>query len=122
MPTNNQLTQVSSRGTGNSWCRAPLDRQIQLNNQTITLEEVARFLALIKCDARVVVPNRMTKQRWGVARISRNEVVLYRCSVWVFLHEVAHMLTPGCGHGPKFGEKLDALQMVWQVVEAAGMV
>ncbi|MCK9506041.1 MAG: M48 family metallopeptidase [Porticoccaceae bacterium] len=113
------LPLVNTPGSGNSGCRTPKSVMVRLNNQPITQGEIDHFV-YVACKKHgaspvwVTLSNRKTRRRWGTAWPTQRRVTMYRHSVWVFLHEMAHMLVPkGTGHGPAFARRLDELIDMW---------
>ena len=108
------LIKVGKIGTGESQCSTPKNTRIKFNDVHITIKDINKFLDYInERDISVQLSNRKTKNRWGTAILSRKEILLYRHSVAVFLHELAHVLCDERGHGRIFGRKLDELYEIW---------
>jgi hypothetical protein len=121
------LTKTNTPGTGNSKVRVPKYKMVDLNNTAITTPKINKFLQAVKKtynqtdSIKVVVSNRKTVRRWGTANILENKIILYRHSVWVFLHELAHLIEKPVrvngrwdAHGQKFGNALTELVKIWE--------
>jgi predicted metal-dependent hydrolase len=90
--------------------------RINWNNTPLSPEVARRFLDSIDmADTTVTFSKRKTKRRWGTAWKKTNRITLYRHSVWMFLHELAHIKAPvKSGHGREFAQALDDLFAAWQ--------
>lgn len=116
-----KFTQTNSIGTGESYVRVPRAEVLRLNNTHITPEIAELFLLANMIPCQVEFSSRDTKRRWGTAFARSKRVILYRHTVWTFLHEVAHTIADVAEHhGPQFGQILDALYLKWKVVETNG--
>jgi hypothetical protein len=65
---------------------------------------------------------RSTSAAWGLAWDEKGLAVLYRPSVAVMLHELAHLLTwakSSSAHGKAFAENMDYLIDRWMALQAA---
>jgi hypothetical protein len=52
--------------------------------------------------------------KWGESIEYSNEIVLYRHSVWILLHELAHVVAPwNAKHDRRFAKKLQLLNRWW---------
>ncbi len=115
------LVKTNTPGTGNSKTRLPEKIMIDLNNKEINIKQISDFLGFIKTkDVKVNVSNRNTSNTWGSACPYRKYINLYRHSVWVFLHELAHIISPPKKvngrrdiHGQDFGNALRNLVNQW---------
>jgi hypothetical protein len=88
-----QFFKTGFPGTGNSkLSKDHYERMISLNNIPITdemIDEYFKFSHIQKC--LVVLSDRPTKHRWGTAVWKKDKILLYRHSIGVFLHELAHI-------------------------------
>ena len=123
------LEKTDNPGTGNSRCRVSKETMIEYNNIEITKSQVTGFLNFLSLNGyekakkiNVVLSNRKTSRRWGTANIAKNKVLLYRHSVWIFLHELAHLISPPKMvngrrdiHGTHFGKALGDLFNLYRV-------
>jgi hypothetical protein len=130
------LIKVDCCGTGNSKVELPQETMTGLNNVHIQnydwrlfldkvlaeYDYVGPFVEDLNSEVRVLLKTRKTVGVWGSAQYLGGEIVMYRHSVWVFLHELAHMLTFDHGmkradvypyHGKRFGETLRAIAETW---------
>ena len=123
------LEKTDRPGTGNSRCSVSKEKMIEYNNIEITKSQVADFLNFLSVNGyekakkiNVVLSNRKTVRGWGTANITKNKILLYRHSVWVFLHELSHLISPPKMvngrrdvHGSHFGKALDDLFNLYRV-------
>ena len=126
------LEKTSFPGTGNSRCRVSKKKMIEYNNIEITTKQITDFLNFLSVNGyekvkkiNVIISKRETSKRWGTANIDKNKILLYRHSVWVFLHELAHLISPPKSvngrrdiHGYDFGKSLDELFNLYGVYQA----
>lgn len=111
-----RLSKEYKAGTGNSRVTIPKSEQIRLNNTPIFITEAVCFTKQItKSIPSIVFSRRKTKSRWGTAfSFPQRKIILYRHSVYIFLHELAHVLCGGKEkHSRVFGRKLDHLYELW---------
>jgi predicted SprT family Zn-dependent metalloprotease len=125
-----ELPRAFSPGTGNKSSRVRRDDMIALNDINIGQYDFNAFIKMINkehfnkdIDIDIILSNRQCKNRWGTAYLIRKKVLLYRHSVWVFLHEIAHVYThhtnpPDLGrrrraHGIRFGKMLNKIYILW---------
>lgn len=109
-------------GTGNSKVYTNSDILIELNNIPITKEKIDIFFKILKInDISVKMSNRKTVRRWGTANFQTRQITLYRHSVMVFIHELAHIFTRASMkngrwdyHGYEFGRTVDYFIIIWQ--------
>ena len=105
-------------GTGNSYVQVNSAEILRLENTPITAEQIGLFLGWQQIPARVELSSRNTKQRWGTAIASEGRIILYRHSVWTFLHEIAHIIAGHkCGHSGDFPVALRGLYLAWKEIE-----
>ena len=118
------MKEVSTCGTGNNEVRLPKDVMVKWNNIPIHEVDAWRFAEAIGFgEVEIVFSNRRTKRRWGSCKWWFNnrppKLLIYRHSVWVFLHEFAHAITHltyglrASTHGPEFGSTLTMLYDRW---------
>lgn len=69
---------------------------------------------------KVTLSNRKTVKRWGTACPDKTKILMYRHSVWIFLHELSHLISPPVRvgnkwdiHGQHFGSTLTKLYQIW---------
>ena len=100
---------------GTGVARLNIDKKylIKLNNITISNDTALDFLKTYNIICSVNFSNRKTKQRWGTAFYKQDRIILYRHSVMIFLHEVAHITAYNhydhMGHGKPFLRELKIL-------------
>ena len=119
---------VPNPGTGNKSTKVTKSEKVRLANIIITNIEVINFLKLLyrmgEAKIQVNLSNRRTSKQWGVARTNQRRVVIYRHTIWVFLHEIAHILDVkkdftgrrirnNKPHGREFGIQLKMLYDLW---------
>lgn len=112
------MNYTNQRMTGEYYVEVTRDERIRLNNKPIDGDKTTLFLKWQNVPAKVEFSNRTTKYRWGTTWQKRKRIVLYRHSVWVFLHELAHLVAPQDNHGPDFGVALRGLYLQWLKLEA----
>lgn len=132
MIANSRFKWASHPGTGNKSCRVNADEKLRLTNVLIDRAQANEFLKVLYAtgEAPILVDfsNRRTSTRWGTAWSIMRRVTIYRHTVWVFLHELAHILdvkkeftgypagytVPSRKpHGPDFGSHLTCLYEMW---------
>lgn len=122
-------------GTGHNQVSIPKSKLIELNNTVIdkttlikTLKEADREGAMN--DVMIEFPIRETKRRWGTTRFDRatkiaTKAIIYRPSVMVVLHELAHVLQMNSNdpivknskpHGAQFARKLENLIKTYEAI------
>jgi len=119
-------------GTGESHCGVSESIRVKMNNTPISQMEAAFFARyawkqIHGTDKEITIEfsERRTKNQWGTAWRHSLRITLYRWSVGIFLHELAHLTADEGGHGPAFGAALNKLYILWfrdegqQVVELA---
>lgn len=107
------MEEFENAGTGDYYCTVPEEVRVALNNTLISESQIGLILGLVSCKTKVYLMTRTPRHRWGTAFKKSNRILLYRPSVWTFLHELAHILTEEYGHGLEFGKKLDTLCELW---------
>jgi len=108
-------------GTGESKVKTPFSRRVLLNNTPISEKEAKDFSEWYSLNynkpklLRLTLSNRKCKRRWGSTWPSRKRIILYRHSVGVFLHELAHVTVddPKEHHGKKFAAELDNIHRAY---------
>jgi len=129
------MDEKDADGTGHNQVSIPKSKLIELNNTVIdkttlikTLEEADREGAMN--DVMIEFPKRETKRRWGTARFDKitgraTKVMIYRPSVMVVLHELAHVLQMNSNdpivknskpHGVQFARKLENLIKTYEAI------
>lgn len=119
-------------GTGESYCGVSEAIRVKMNNTPITQIEAALFAKYAWKQVRsteeeimIEFSERRTRSAWGTAWRHNKRIILYRWTVGIFLHELAHLTATEGGHGPQFGAALNKLYILWfrdegqQVVELA---
>lgn len=105
-------------GTGECLVRVPRSERIRLNNTPLDIEQAEMFLMWQRLPVKVEFSYRATSQRWGSAWPKEGRMVLYRHAVWIFLHELAHLLAdPNEHHGSQFARCLEGLYLKWKEIE-----
>ncbi len=89
---------TNSPGTGNSSSKINKTKMIEYNNIKIDRKRVNSILNKIEkefgiSNVNVELSNRDTKRRWGTAFLNQNKIIIYRHSLHVLLHELAHIIT-----------------------------
>jgi hypothetical protein len=116
------LTRIGYCGSGEGYCKTSSAVRVDLNNVEVSPTEArALVLKLQKhfsdCEPiRLEFSNRRPRRTWGSAWIGSRRIKLYRHSVGVLLHEVAHLLTHSFDehHGRRFATLLDECIKVYQ--------
>lgn len=113
----------TTEGSGASKCRTPKAERVKWNNTKIDgwllnafSEWTYQNKHRIGFEPRrmtIKLSRRRTSRTWGSAWPLQNRVNIYRHSVWVVLHEMAHIISPPRNgakpHGIKFCRTLDAM-------------
>lgn len=128
---NSRFTWEPKPGTGNKSTKGVTDAEkLRLTNVLIDRAGMDEFLNLLydngEAKMDITLSDRRTTRRWGSAFYMDRRVILYRHTVWVFLHEVAHVMDVHTSvfnsaqrvrtvkpHGPNFGFHLSRLYEVW---------
>jgi hypothetical protein len=105
-------------GTGNSYVGVEWSEMVRLQNTPVDKEQIKLFLTWQQMAVTVELSSRQTRKRWGSAWPKKKRIVLYRQSVWTFLHELAHVLTPGDHHSGMFPAALHGLYLKWKEIES----
>lgn len=115
-------------GTGNKSTPVAQAEKVRLANVIIENSEARDFMEVLydtgEKSIRVELSRRRTSRRWGSAWPLDRRVVIYRHTVWVFLHELAHILDvkksftgqtvyANRPHGRDFGMCLKTLYDLW---------
>ena len=115
-------------GTGNKSTPVAQKEKVRLANIIIENAEARAFMEVLygtgENEIRVEMSNRRTSRQWGSAWMLQRRVVIYRHTVWVFLHELAHILDvkrdftgrtiqANRPHGRDFGLCLKTLYDLW---------
>jgi len=118
-------------GSGNYSARVPRNEMVKLNNINIAKYDFNAFIKMInkkyfEKDINIFIDlnYRICKYSWGVAYYSKKKVILYRHSIWIFLHEIAHIYDYHINsmesqyrrrpHGRMFGEILNRIYKLWK--------
>ena len=97
------------------------DRMFNLNNNSVSESLINEFFSINKiepCD--VNLSQRKTKRRWGTAWQKENRITLYRHSIGMFLHELAHIIAvrefgrKGKGHNFFYWAVLEGMIDTWE--------
>ena len=111
MYTTNQI------GSGHRYLSFNKDAHVMLNNEPIDSDMVKAFMSTfpsaIVNEVKIEFSNRITRRRWGTAWSYARRIVLYRHVAGVFLHELAHILTPGHRHDFIFARQVRQLFEQW---------
>jgi predicted metal-dependent hydrolase len=110
-----RLRKSNCTGTGNDRCNVERDEMVRLNNIPIERIQIINFTKKLGLYGKthVILSNRKTVARWGTCWTQTGRIILYRHSVWIFLHELAHIASKSPGHGSDFGDALDTLYLEW---------
>jgi hypothetical protein len=129
MISNSRFAYTTHPGTGNKSCRVDAAEKIRLSNIIIDHAGVTEFMDILyssgERNIKVELSNRHTSKRWGCAWTMSRRIKLYRHTVWVFLHELAHILdvkknftgytvSARKPHGLDFGNHLSCLYEIWK--------
>ena len=113
------MEKVYTCGTGHAYVQVPRAEILRLENMPITLEDATLFLQWQQIPLTIEFSERNTKQRWGTAWPKEGRIILYRHSIWTFLHEVAHIVAgPGQHHAGDFPAALRGLYIAWKQLES----
>ena len=125
---NSRFRFMKHPGTGNKSCKVSAAEKLRLTNLIVSKKDVEYFLLVLYATGedriRVELSPRRTSSRWGTAWSPERRCILYRHTVWVFLHEVAHVLDikkdftgnrirNNKPHGREFGLHLKCLYELW---------
>lgn len=111
---------VSRPSSGESRCKTAPALRVELQNLPLQegwIEDFCEYIGPVwplapKVD--VTLSSRETKWRWGTAWPTQRRMTLYRHSVGIFLHELAHLMVPQRnGHNRVFATCLDGLINMW---------
>ncbi len=116
-----ELLFVNKTSVGERYVTVALADRISFNNAPISPEVAQRFLELVGAgNVCIEFSARKTRCRWGTAYKKKGRIVLYRHSVWMLLHELAHIQAPaGAKHSRVFARVLDGLFAKWQQATGA---
>jgi hypothetical protein len=90
--------------------------RVVLNNKKVKVEDMERFLGHWGLSVPyIILSDKKPKKRLGMASVHQQRVVLYRHSVLVCLHEIAHIFTGEHGHHDRFIHNLDRLIYLWTI-------
>lgn len=104
--------------TGESLVNVSVSERLRLLNEEITPDTAKLFLIAHKLPVTVEFSRRDTKIRWGTAWAKKRKIILYRHCIWMFLHELAHVMAgPGEHHGELFALALQGLYLKWKELE-----
>lgn len=105
-------------GTGEARVSVSHAERVRLNNKEITPDVASLFLTAHQIPAKVEFSQRATMNAWGTCWSEEMRIILYRHSVWTFLHELAHVLTPKDRHAGMFPIALKGLYLKWKEIES----
>ena len=113
------------KNTGDSKVSVPMDEYLRLNNRRIYPKQADEFIEFLlrKKDLnqaqrlslkRLVIEFSAKKTKKLFGRVIKyayffNRIILYRYSIWIFLHELAHVLCISGYHDQVFASTLDGL-------------
>jgi len=115
-----KMEKTNFKGVGESKVKTPWSIRKELNNTPITPIEAFYFIRVVNAfketekNVTVEFSKRNTIKRWGVSHRGNNKITLYRHSVNVFIHELAHLYAPMNGHGPEFAKEMDNFLCLWR--------
>jgi hypothetical protein len=109
------LEKTNQCGTGEHLCKTSSATRLKLNNTEISHEEAEELKFklqkhfLFTPHIRLEFSDRHYPRRWGSAWVASRRIKIYRHSVEVVLHELAHVLVgdPREHHGKRFAATLD---------------
>jgi hypothetical protein len=110
-------------GSGERLVKTPVGTRVALNHVFFDRPKHVRAFIAALCKRlniktpEITVSSACTTHRWGTgwrtgsAKYPSGRVIIYRWSVWVVLHEMAHVMAmrPLEDHGPTFARRLDHL-------------
>jgi hypothetical protein len=105
----------------------PWRERERLNNEKITRYMAQNFLVFLLMNKKIEDPVKISfskksvflpgtrKKYWGLSYGWCRTIVLYRPSVWIFLHELAHICAPRkAWHDERFAKQLKKLYEYWK--------
>lgn len=112
------MEQMNEPGSGESLSSIPLGIRTQLVNMEITIDEAAALVNLFRLANRLKSPISIEfakegKRTYGTAWYPERRIRLNRKCVGTLIHETAHILCPGKGHGYQFAKQLDSLYIIY---------
>ena len=125
---NSRFRFMNKPGTGNKSCKVSASEKLRLTNLIVNRKDVDAFLDVLYATGEdrisVEISSRRTSSRWGTAWTTERRCILYRHTVWVYLHELAHVLCikrdftgsrirNNKPHGREFGLHLKCLYEIW---------
>lgn len=125
---NSRFRFMKHPGTGNKSCKVSAAEKLRLTNLIVTRKDVDDFLNVLYATGekkiQVELSTRRTSSRWGTAWTRERRCILYRHTVWVYIHELAHVLDikrdftgsrirNNKPHGRDFGLHLKCLYELW---------
>lgn len=94
--SNSRFPYTTHPGSGNKSCKVKASEKLRLSNILIDQAGVDEFMKVLYATGEKVMSiklsDRFCRNRWGSAWRLERRVAIYRHTVWVFLHEVAHIL------------------------------
>ena len=115
-------------GTGNDYVNTIAG--VLLNNIEVKIEDCKAFIKFIKpymnkeIGPKITIKfsKRETKKVWGTTKIDLMghkgkrrvaKIILYRASIWTFIHEMAHCYRPFSKHNEEFGKMVHIILTLW---------
>lgn len=99
----------------------PWKERNRLNNEKITRYMARNFLVFLLMNKKIKHPIKISfsketpKKLWGISYNWCRTLILYRHSVWVLLHEMAHVCAPNLSlHDERFAKQLQKLYGYWK--------
>lgn len=101
-----------------------------LNNIEVKIEDCKLFIKFVKPYMNKEIGTRISikfskkphKIRWGTTKVDlwghkgnfrKAKIILYRPSIWTFIHEMAHCYRPFSKHNKEFGDMVDIMLNLW---------
>jgi hypothetical protein len=118
------MLEKATCGLGEHYCKTSSLLRTELNNTEITLREANALKAKIQKHfkapkaIKIEFSNRKYPHTWGSAWVGSRRIKVYRHSVGVVLHELAHVLTCDLKehHGKRFAAILDECIETYQAL------
>jgi hypothetical protein len=113
---------------GEDWVKTiPWKEKRNLNNEKLTRYMANKFISFLLKNKKIkhtIKTTFSTKKEydpitrqvyWGYTYTHTRNIILYRQSVWIFLHELAHACAPiNSFHDQKFANQLQRLHGHWK--------
>ena len=115
-------------GSGNEFVNSIAG--VLLNNIEVKIEDCRSFIKFVKPlmnkEVGVKIAIKLSKKEhekfWGTTKIDLMghkgkrrvaKIILYRASIWTFIHEMAHCYRPFSKHNKEFGDMANIMLNLW---------